>query len=79
MKTAKITEKGQITIPKRIREHLKLNQGDRVEFLVDVNGRVTLLPVTSHVKQLKGLVPKPSKPISIDEMNLAIREEGGKP
>jgi AbrB family looped-hinge helix DNA binding protein len=78
MQTAKITSKGQVTLPKTIREHLKLNKGDRIEFLLDANGKVTLLPVTSDVKQLKGIVPKPKKAITINEMNRAILEEGGR-
>ncbi len=77
MKTAKVTSKGQVTLPKKIRDHLKLSTGDRIEFLIDANGKVTLLPVTSDVKQLKGLVPKPTKPVTIKEMNRAILEEGG--
>jgi len=32
MVRAKITSKGQLTIPKKLREELNLNPGDRVEF-----------------------------------------------
>ena len=42
--TTKITTKGQITVPKPIREHLKLAKGDRIEFLIGVNGKVTIMP-----------------------------------
>ena len=34
MLTAKLTSKGQITIPSAIRKELGLSQGDEVEFLV---------------------------------------------
>lgn len=33
MEMSKITSKGQITIPKAVREELRLNEGDRVVFL----------------------------------------------
>lgn len=32
MVTARVTSKGQVTIPKRIRDRLKLCPGDRVDF-----------------------------------------------
>src|SRR6202051_4525987 len=39
-----ITVKGQATIPKAIREHLRLRPGDRVKFFVHPDGSVVLLP-----------------------------------
>ena len=39
-----ITVKGQATIPKAIREHLRLKPGDRVKFFVHPDGTVVLLP-----------------------------------
>jgi len=39
-----ITVKGQATIPKAIREHLRLKPGDRVKFFVHPDGSVVLLP-----------------------------------
>ncbi len=44
MATATITSKGQTTIPKAIREHLKLKTGDRLDFVIGDDGRVTLAP-----------------------------------
>jgi antitoxin PrlF len=42
MPVSPITTKGQITIPGEIRRHLKLNPGDRVEFIVEPDGKVIL-------------------------------------
>lgn len=71
-----ITTKGQITIPKDIRNVLNVGKGDRVEFLVDTNGSVTILPVTTDITALKCLVPKPQKYVSLDDMKNAIRDHG---
>lgn len=75
--TTKVTSKGQITVPKPIREHLKLTKGDRIEFLIGVNGKVTIMPVTADVRQLKGMVIKPAKAVTVADMNKAIEAEGG--
>jgi AbrB family looped-hinge helix DNA binding protein len=37
-----VTVKGQVTIPKPVRDHLGLRPGDRVEFAVDADGGVLL-------------------------------------
>lgn len=71
---ATITTKGQITIPKKARDALQLDAGDRVEFIFEDDGRLFLLPVTRDVKTLKGMLPKPEKPVSLDEMDDAIAE-----
>ncbi len=40
-----LTSKGQVTIPKHIREALRLEPGSKVEFDVDNHGRVVIQPV----------------------------------
>lgn len=79
MATATITSKGQITIPKEIRTHLNTDVGDRVEFLIDAQGAVTLVPATADVRKLKGMVRHTGKPVSLESMQRAIEEEGGRP
>ena len=76
MATSTITTKGQVTIPKQIRNLLNIDKGDRVEFLVDDNGTVTIWPVTTDVTELKGLVSKPEKYVSLKDMKNAIRDQG---
>ena len=72
MLAAKITSKGQITIPKDIRQHLKIDQGDKIEFFVGENGVVIISPIKSDVRKLKGIIAKPEKPVSIEDMKEAI-------
>jgi len=69
---ATITSKGQVTLPKALRDRLQLNEGDRVEFIVDEAGRVELRAVTASVKQLKGMLPPPKRSLSLEEMDEAI-------
>ncbi len=69
-----VTSKGQITIPKQIRDRLRLQAGSRVEFHVDRQGRVTMRPRKNvDIRELKGIVRSRRKtPVSVDEMNEAI-------
>ena len=66
-----ITSKGQATIPKAIREHLRLKPGDRVKFFVHPDGSVVLLPKRS-VKALRGMVRPKSPPPTMEELDEAI-------
>lgn len=74
MPTATITSKGQITIPKRVRERLDWKSGDRLDFTVDASGRVIVELATGDVRELRGLLHRPgTSPVSVEEMNEAIR------
>ena len=79
MATATITSKGQITIPKEIRAALNLDTGDRINFVLDAYGKVAFIPATKDVRGLKGCVPKPAVPVSLEDMEATIRTRGGKP
>jgi AbrB family looped-hinge helix DNA binding protein len=68
-----ITVKGQATIPKAIRQHLRLKPGDRVKFFIHPDGTVVLLPKLP-VSTLRGIVPQPRRPVSIERMHEAIAE-----
>ena len=67
-----ITSKGQVTIPKPVRDQLKLHSGDRVEFVVEKDGTARLVPLTTSVKELKGLVPRPERKLKLDEFDEVI-------
>lgn len=78
MATAVLTSKGQVTIPKEVRERLNVDAGDRVEFVETTHGVFTLIAATRDVKALKGLIPKPAQSVSIEDMNRAIVRAGSK-
>lgn len=72
MTTATITSKGQLTVPKSVRDALGIGPGDRVDFVRMADGNFAVLPATQPVKRLKGIIPKPGKPVSIEDMDAAI-------
>ena len=74
MATATLTSKGQTTIPKDIRDRLRLKAGDRLDFVLQPDGGVLMVPATIHAKELKGLLPRPKKPVSLEQMERAIRD-----
>ncbi len=78
MSAATITSKGQITIPKNIRALLGLQCGDKISFVVNEQGAVNFVPVTKSIITLKGIVTKPKKPVSIEDMNATVRARAGR-
>lgn len=72
MPSASLTSKGQVTIPKAIRELLNVKTGDRLEFVVE-GDQVVLKPGTLDFRSLRGLLHKAGrKPVTLDEMDAAV-------
>ncbi len=59
MPVSTLTSKGQITLPKEVREHFHLSEGDRVEFVFEEGGAVRVQPVKGSVERLFGLLRRP--------------------
>ncbi|NKB67943.1 MAG: AbrB/MazE/SpoVT family DNA-binding domain-containing protein [Candidatus Latescibacteria bacterium] len=78
MAVAKLTSKGQLVIPQAIRQYLSLQQGDSVDFIIQDNGEVVVRPATRDVRELKNILPKPKKAVSLEDMDRAVREGAGK-
>lgn len=75
MPVSTITSKGQITIPKEIREHLHVQAGDKINFILDESGKVVFEPSTLDVAELKGILQRKNmKPVSVQEMKKTIKE-----
>jgi antitoxin PrlF len=73
MPTSTLTSKGQITVPKPIREHLHVAEGDQVDFAIAANGDVVMHRITGSVSALAGLLHQPNrKAVSLEEMDHAI-------
>lgn len=73
MPVATMTNKGQVTIPKKVRDALHLQSGDKLEFVCEEEGIVTVRPVKKSVDEVFGrLYRKGMTPVSTDEMKAAV-------
>jgi antitoxin PrlF len=78
MAESTVTSKGQITIPKVVREALHLEIGDKVYFDVKPDGTVVLMARNEPVESLFGLLKGKArlrKRLTIEEMNPASADE----
>lgn len=77
MPRAMVSSRGQTVIPKPVRDHLGLQPGDAVEFVVQDDGEVLVKPATEDVRKLKGMLGMSGrKPVSLRAMRAAIRRRG---
>ena len=68
MATATLTSKGQLTIPKAVRDALGLATGDRVQF-VEQEGGFRLVAATRDARELKGMfADRRKKAATLDEI-----------
>ncbi len=74
MALATLTTKGQVTIPKQIRETLKLHTGDKIEIIVTKNREALIRPISKKVDDIFSKLYKPTrKSVSVESMNDAIK------
>ena len=71
--SAVVSSKGQVVIPSGVRKRLGLVQGSVLRFVLDADS-VRLLPAAGDVRRLKGRLPRPKEPVSVEEMNRALAE-----
>ncbi|MBW4043906.1 AbrB/MazE/SpoVT family DNA-binding domain-containing protein [Acidipila rosea] len=77
MASATITSKGQITIPSRVRAEMRVAAGDRVEFVRnETTGRFEIIPATSSIRELKGVLAGRRPVLSVAEINRILAEQG---
>lgn len=75
MATATITTKEQVTLPKSVREKLGVEAGHRIEF-VETEAGFLVKPATRDIRALKGVLPKPRRPETIEAMNRSLARMG---
>lgn len=78
MAESTVTSKGQITIPKVVRERLHLEPGDKVYFDMREDGTVSLLTRRHPIEGLFGLLKdrvQLARPIPVEEMNPATLDD----
>jgi AbrB family looped-hinge helix DNA binding protein len=71
---ATTTSKGQVTIPREVREQLRLRSGQKLRFTIEDGRRAVITPVYSRLSELAGILPKPKRTVSLEEMDEAIRQ-----
>lgn len=69
---ATLTSKGQLTLPKPIRDQLRLHRGDRLDFFVHKNGHVAMVPKKGSLRELKGMAKPPVTGVTLAGMERAI-------
>ena len=67
---ATLSSKGQATIPKAVRQRLRLKPGDRFKFFFHPDGVIILPKIPTS--RLKGIIPRPAKRVSLEEIEAAI-------
>ena len=75
MALATLTSKGQVTIPKIIRDSLKLNTGDKIEIIVTEKREAIIRPVSKKVDDIFCKLHKSGrKAVSLKVMDDAIKK-----
>ncbi|HBL31426.1 MAG TPA: AbrB family transcriptional regulator [Acidobacteria bacterium] len=75
MALSTLTSKGQITLPREVREHLHIAEGDRVEFRIERDGGVRLAPVSGSVRDLYGCLRRADVPApGLEDLEEALLE-----
>ena len=67
-----MTSKGQITIPKQVRERLQLKPGDQVAFYEREGGIMVVEAAKVHLMDLAGSLKTKIKGVTLEQMNDAI-------
>ncbi len=75
MAISTVTSKGQVTIPKKVREQLRLQTGDKVDFRIEDDGSIRVYPVARKVSEVFGVfASKATKSHSTTELNKRIKK-----
>jgi AbrB family looped-hinge helix DNA binding protein len=73
MEAITMDAKGLVRIPAALRKQLKLEPGSQFRLFVDPNQEHLVLAPTGSIKDGFGILPKPSKSLSIEEMSEAMK------
>jgi AbrB family looped-hinge helix DNA binding protein len=66
-----ISSKGQVTVPREVRERLGLQAGDKIAWSMLSNGTIVLRPKTRRLVDLVGILTQPGQAgVTVEEMRL---------
>jgi antitoxin PrlF len=76
METGTLSSKGQITIPKKIRDFLHIQTSEKLIFIPLEEGKVLITTEQKPASALFGCLKhrKKRQPVSLEQMETAIRE-----
>ena len=73
MTSAKMTSKGQVTIPKEVRDRLGVHPGDRIAFEIRPDGTARMLPLCKTAADVSGILKRaPRRRFTVEEMDQAV-------
>ena len=74
MSTTTLTSKGQVTLPKAVRDRLGLKPGDKLSCRVAGEDEIVIRRKERDVKDLVGLLKAPGRRKTTDDMRRAVEE-----
>jgi antitoxin PrlF len=77
MDTVTLSSKGQLTIPRQLRDALGLAPGSRLQASIDPQGRLVLVPAKYEPEDLFRDRPAVRRPLSLKDMEHAIASAVG--
>ena len=78
MPEATLTSKGQVTVPVSVRRALRIDAGDRIDFVEVGEGRFEVVAATRSIREFAGMLAGERRTVSIEEMNETIASEGAR-
>ena len=74
MPQSRLSSKGQVVIPKEVRDFLRVTAGDRIDFVVRDDG-LLIRPAVTELSDLRGLLARrDGRSLTVEEMHEVIRE-----
>ena len=72
---ATVTVKGQVTVPKAIRDHLKIESGTQLDFKLNDDGSILVRSLKRSALSIIGLLKRPGRAaVTVEQMNLAVAD-----
>ena len=70
-----VTVKGQVTVPKAIRDQLKIEQGTQLDFKLNDDGSILVRPLKRSALSIVGLLRRPGQvAMTVGQMNEAVAD-----
>ncbi len=76
MPSASVTSKGQITLPKEVRDNLGVRTGDRVAFRFGSDGRYVIEAETLDLLDIEGAITPRRRGVTVESMKRVVRRRG---